>query len=158
MGVVRSWNWYLKPCPYCAAPIENDAIQCAYCNRWLDAKLDSTLNADAPLLVLPPRSTSGLAIGSLVCGIFWVGGMGAVAALILGYLALRQIRREPLRVKGKGIAIAGIVLGWVGVAGLAAVITVGVYFWRGHHQEPKEPQAQPVNLITTEVYWPPSTL
>jgi len=148
----------LKPCPYCAAPIDNDAIQCVHCDRWLDPKLDSTLNADAPLLVLPPRSTSGLAIGSLVCGIFWVGGAGAIAALILGYLALRQIRREPLRLKGKGVAIAGIVLGWLGVAGLAAVITVGFYFLRGRHPEPTKPQPQPVNLITTEVYWPPSSL
>jgi Domain of unknown function (DUF4190) len=148
----------LKPCPYCAAHIENDAIQCAHCNRWLDPKLDSTLNADSPLLVLPPRTTSGLAIGSLVCGIFWVGGIGAAVALILGYLALRQIHREPLRLKGKGLAIAGIVLGWLGVAGLAAVITVGVYLWRGHRQEPKEPQTQPVNLITTEVYWGSSSL
>lgn len=138
--------------------MENAAIQCAHCQRWLDPKLDSTLNADAPLLVLAPRSTSGLAIGSLVCGIFWVCGAGAIAALILGHLALRQIRREPLRIKGKGMAIAGIVLGWLGVVGLAAVITVGVYFWKGHHQEPKEPQAQPVNLITTEVYCPPASL
>ena len=144
----------MKPCPYCAAQIENNAIQCAHCNRWLDPRLDSTLNADAPLLVLAPRNTSGLAIGSLICGIFWVGGMGAIAALILGYLALRQIRREPLRIKGKGLAIAGIVLGWLGVVGLAVVITVGVYFWRGRHQEPKVPQAQPVNLITTELHWP----
>jgi Domain of unknown function (DUF4190) len=148
----------LKPCPYCAAQIENDAIQCVHCNRWLDPKLDSTLNADSPLLVLPPRTTSGLAIGSLVCGVFWVCGIGAIAALILGYLALRQIRREPLRLKGKGLAIAGIILGWSGVIGLAAVITVGVYFWRGHHQHPKEPQPQPVNLITTELYSPCSTL
>jgi Domain of unknown function (DUF4190) len=139
----------LKPCPYCGARIENDSLQCAHCNRWLDPKLDSTLNADSPLLVLPPRTTSGLAIGSLVCGIFWVGGLGAIAALILGYLGLRQIRREPLRVKGRGIAIAGIVLGWLGVVGLAMVITLGVYFWKGHHQQPKEPQAQPVNFITT---------
>ena len=144
----------MRPCPYCAAEIENDALQCVHCSRWLDPKLDSTLNADSPPLLLPPRTTSGLAIGSLVCGIFWVCGMGAIAALILGYLALRQIRRAPLRIKGKGLAIAGIVLGWLGVAGLAAVITVGIFIWKGHGQHPKEPQAQPVHLITTQLYLP----
>lgn len=144
------WNASLKPCPYCAAQIENDAIQCVYCNRWLDPKLDSTLNADSPPIVLPPRTTSGLAIGSLVSGIFWACGLGAIAALILGYLALRQIRREPLRIKGKGMAVAGIILGWLGIVGLAAVIFLGVYFWRGHQEHPKEPQPQPVNLVTAQ--------
>ena len=129
-------------------------MQCVHCGRWLDPKLDSTLNADSPLLVLPPRATSGLAIGSLVCGILWVCGLGAMAALILGYLALRQIRREPLRIKGRSLAIAGIVLGWVGVVGLAVLITVAVYFWTDHQSHPREPQAQPVNLVATRVYWP----
>ena len=50
--------------------------------------------------------------------------------MILGFLALRQIRREPLRIDGKGLAIAGIALGWLGVIGVALMISLGIYFWK----------------------------
>jgi uncharacterized protein DUF4190 len=141
----------LKPCPYCAFDIENAAGQCPNCHRWLDPALDSTLNADSPLLVFPPRATNGLAIASFVCGIFWVWGIGSIAALILGYLALRQIRREPLRLRGRGLAVAGVTLGWLGVVGLALVITLGIRFWRAHEASPQRPHTEQVNLTTASV-------
>jgi hypothetical protein len=120
----------MKPCPYCRQELENDAAQCPYCERWLDPALDRTLNADSAPILLPPRALSGLAIASLVCGIFWVLGMGSVAALILGYLALRQIRRDPLRVGGRRMAIAGVVLGCVGIAGTVLVLFLGYEIWK----------------------------
>ena len=119
----------MKPCPYCSAPLEDAAFQCDKCERWLDPKLDATLNADSPPIVLPPRSTSGLAIGSLACAIFGVGP-GSIAAVILGHIALRQIRREPLRVGGKGLATAGIVLGWLGIVAAIGLLLFGIYFWK----------------------------
>lgn len=140
----------LKPCLYCASPIEDSALQCPSCQRWLDPALDSTLNADSPPIVLPPRATNGLAIGSLVCGLCWICGLGSVAGVILGYIALRQIRREPLRLKGRGMAIAGITLGWLGILGLAVLISLGIHFWKirgGHPQEAHSPQ---VHFTTAE--------
>jgi Domain of unknown function (DUF4190) len=70
----------------------------------------------------PPSSprTNSLAIASLVLGIaqvfFWL--VGAILALVFGYKARRQIDESGGREGGRGMAIAGIVLGWVGV-GLA---------------------------------------
>jgi hypothetical protein len=137
----------VKSCPYCLAELENAALQCPFCQRWLDPSLDSTLNADSPPLLLPPRRTSGLAIGSLVCGIFgW--GPGSIAAVILGHVALRQIRRDPLRIKGKRMATAGIVLGWLGIVALTAFITLGIYFRKMFREQPQRPQTREVNLTT----------
>jgi hypothetical protein len=36
-------------------------------------------------------------------------------AIILGYMARNDIRRRPGEVSGEGIAMAGIVLGWIAV-------------------------------------------
>ena len=74
---------------------------------------------DAPL-----RSTNGLAIASLVLGIVWVYWVGSILALIFGYVALRQIRQR--NQAGRGMAKAGVILGWIGVGFLVIVIVVAL--------------------------------
>jgi hypothetical protein len=68
------------------------------------------------------RPTNGFAIASLVLGILWVWWVGSILALIFGYVARRQIRERGQ--SGDGLAIAGIVLGWVGV-GVLGLFLVG---------------------------------
>lgn len=53
------------------------------------------------------RSTNGFAIASLVCGLVGLG----ILAIVFGAIALSQTNREPERWSGKGMAIAGLVLG-----------------------------------------------
>ncbi len=71
-----------------------------------------------------PR-TSPQAIWSLVLGILsntclWI--FGSIPAISLGILSIRKIDQNPQEVGGKGIAIAGIITGSVGVlVGLTAV-------------------------------------
>jgi hypothetical protein len=67
----------------------------------------------APIAALSPASkvrTSGLAIASLVLGILGLCSAGAsgLVGVVLGIAALKKIRREPAKFKGKGLAIAGI--------------------------------------------------
>jgi hypothetical protein len=61
-----------------------------------------------------PGRTSGLAIASMVLGIVWVYWIGSILAIIFGHVAISQIRRDPT-LRGKGMAIAGVVLGYVGI-------------------------------------------
>jgi hypothetical protein len=68
------------------------------------------------------QETNGFAIASLVLGILWLGGLGAVLAIIFGHLALRRIRRPYASETGRGLAVAGLVLGYVGVAVPAALV------------------------------------
>ncbi len=60
----------------------------------------------------PPRYDP-LAIASLVCFIvsFRVGGLTALPAFVLAILSLRRIKAEPERLKGRGMALAGMILG-----------------------------------------------
>ncbi len=59
--------------------------------------------------------TNGFAIASLVLGIVWIMGVGSILALVFGYIAKGQITASGGAQGGHGLAIAGIVLGWVGV-------------------------------------------
>jgi hypothetical protein len=71
----------------------------------------------------PPRRTNGLAIASMVLGIVWLYWIGSVLALVFGYVARKQIRERGDA--GGGMAVAGIVLGWVGVGILALFLLIG---------------------------------
>jgi Domain of unknown function (DUF4190) len=66
-----------------------------------------------PYAVPQARPTNGLAVASLVLGAVWLFWIGSVLALVFGYVARGQVRRNGEG--GDGLAIAGIVLGWVGV-------------------------------------------
>jgi hypothetical protein len=55
-----------------------------------------------------------------VLGILWLDWVGSILALIFGYVALSQIKTR--NQGGRGLATAGIVLGWIGVALLVIVI------------------------------------
>jgi hypothetical protein len=66
------------------------------------------------------RPTNGMAVASLVMGILWIYWVGSIMALIFGYVARQQIAERGE--SGGGLAIAGIVLGWIGVGTLVLVL------------------------------------
>ena len=79
-----------------------------------------------------PARTSGTAITSLVFGIItWVGlpFLGALVAVICGHVARGEIRRMPAgSIEGDGMAIAGLILGYVqlGLFLIGILIFVGI--------------------------------
>ncbi len=91
----------------------------------------------------PPVRTSGTAITSLIFGIIaWVGVpvIGALVAVICGHVARSEIRRlPPGTVEGDGLAIAGMILGYVQLGLILLLVLVaigllmlglGVHGWR----------------------------
>ena len=70
--------------------------------------------------------TSGLAVASLVTGLFfWCFLVPGIVAIVLGHVALDQIDRSGGAVTGRGMAVAGIVLGWIGIG----LVGLGVVAW-----------------------------
>jgi hypothetical protein len=82
----------------------------------------------APHLGRPPLNS--LAVAALACGIgmFFTIGVTAIPAIVLGHAARRKLRMTGER--GEGMALAGLLLGYAGIALLvvlaAMVITFGV--------------------------------
>ncbi len=81
------------------------------------------------------QQTSGLAITSLILGLVafipLVGVFLGVLAIIFGFLALRQIKKEKL--SGRGLSIAGILLGATGI--LFTILLYGSLFYFGFISE-----------------------
>lgn len=59
--------------------------------------------------------TNGLAVASLVLSVIWFFGIASVAAILLGNRARRQIDSAGRGQAGRGLATAGVVLGWIGI-------------------------------------------
>ncbi|MGC2655333.1 MAG: DUF4190 domain-containing protein [Mycobacterium sp.] len=88
-----------------------------------------------PYRPISTPGTNGLAIGSLVASIggfpllfaCYTGVAAWIAGIVLGIIALNQIKQTPQ--EGRGLAIAGIAVGVVGlmVAALAAILLIAAY-------------------------------
>jgi uncharacterized membrane protein len=70
--------------------------------------------------------TSGFAIAGLVLGIIWIYWIGSILALVFGYIAKGQIDKSNGTLTGRGMAVAAIVLGWIGVGILILIIILGI--------------------------------
>src|SRR5262245_38666905 len=71
----------------------------------------------------PPRRTNSLAVVSLVAGLaqFVVPFIAAIVAIVTGHIARSQIRRT--HEEGSGMALAGLILGYIGIA--LSVLAIG---------------------------------
>ena len=78
-------------------------------------------------------ATPGLAIASMVCGIvgFFMCFVLSIPAVICGHMALRQIATAPVPLGGRGMAIAGLVCGYLQLAILAGYLFFGVFAFAG---------------------------
>jgi hypothetical protein len=73
-----------------------------------------------------PRDTNGFAIASLVCSLLGIVlvFVGPLLGLIFGLVALRQLERS--RAGGRGLAIAGMIVGGVVlVLNIAVLVAIG---------------------------------
>ena len=77
-----------------------------------------------PTFVTTTPATNGFAVASLVCAVSWFFGFGSVLGVVFGHLALRQIEQGGGVQGGRGLAIAGLVLGYLSLAFLGVVMVV----------------------------------
>jgi type IV pilus assembly protein PilA len=73
---------------------------------------------------LAPQKTSGMAIASLMFGILFLFFPLSIPAVVFGHIALSQIKKSAGRLGGRGIAIAGLVLGYLGIAMIPLILII----------------------------------
>jgi len=137
-------------CEHCGQSLEAEAdmagehMPCPSCERLI--AIPKSVHPEVPPPVLPVTSpvcaqqpvlpkTSGMAIASMVIGILGIAGgwmccgiILPIVAIILGHISFSQIQRRPSELTGKGLAIAGFTLGYVGLLfGLIAAFAFGTF-------------------------------
>jgi hypothetical protein len=82
-------------------------------SRWWDGEKWAQSAAPGPGAVgAPVAETDGYAIASLVLAVLGI----PILPIIFGYSARRRIRESGGTKQGDGLALAGIVIGWITVA------------------------------------------
>ena len=120
-------------CPKCGAQVSEGSTFCQNCGTAIAPPA-----AQPPAAASQPQSqqgvttgkTSGMAKASLVLGIIGVFiTILSILAIIFGFIALGQIKREPI-LKGKGMAVAGLILGFIIFASwIISMFWLGFTFW-----------------------------
>jgi hypothetical protein len=105
-------------------PVELDErLSSAYAARWC-SELTALTNDVTPAPPAPPAPpefvrpapVNGLAVASLISGVVWMAWFGSLLAIVFGHIALEQIKESDGQQSGRGIAIAGLALGYLGAA------------------------------------------
>jgi len=117
----------MPTCTTCGNQIpDGNPSFCPQCGTKL-----SPVAAPPPAPSYPPQAppatptTSGLAIVSLLCGILFFIFPAGVAAIIFGHISRSDIRRSGGRKTGAGMALAGLILGYIGTAIIPIILIVG---------------------------------
>jgi type IV pilus assembly protein PilA len=110
-------------CAGCGNSLTADDKFCRRCGREIASASAMTSSPAAPSA---PAQTSGKAIVSLICGLFFFFFPISIVAIVFGHLSLSEIRKSAGRLEGDGLAIAGLVLGYAGLAVLPVLIIAAI--------------------------------
>jgi type IV pilus assembly protein PilA len=117
-------------CALCAAENPINGRFCLKCGALLQGQRAMPPQPgypDAPSVpYVGPAETSGKAIGSLICGLLFFFFPISIVAIILGHLSLAEIRRSGGRLTGRGMAMTGLVLGYLGVSVIPILIIAAI--------------------------------
>jgi hypothetical protein len=117
-------------CSLCAAENPNDGRYCLKCGALLQGQ--RAMPPQGPYSSAPIEPFTGTsvnspkAVASMVCGLIVFFFPSSIAAIILGHLALGDIRGSGGRLKGTGMATAGLVLGYLGVVLIPILIVAAI--------------------------------
>lgn len=104
-------------CPACGGLVSLQAPACIHCGQPLRTQAGTLPGAASAV-----TQSNALAIASLVCAVLFLGGLGSLLAVVFGHVSLSQIRRSEGSESGRGFAIAGLIIGYLGLILTAVII------------------------------------
>ncbi len=117
----------MKKCSYCGQEYPDEIAVCPQDGQPLVPLAPASAPAAIPQHQGPP--SSGLAITSMVMGILSVvlcGPFLGIPAVICGHITLSRIKKLPTHYSGGGMAVAGLVTGYIGSTIMCLAIMAGL--------------------------------
>lgn len=115
-------------CPHCGTANDDNNFRCTKCAQIIQREAQPVVTSDlgdsAAMRMLLPVGRSGLAIAAGYAGLFALLVVPAPLALLLGILAVRDLRKNPTK-HGMGRAVFGIITGAIGTGLLIWLFIVG---------------------------------
>ncbi len=101
-------------CPKCGANVADSAPSCPQCGTQMTPQSPQSYGQPLPQAQTDGKATTSMILGilSLLCFSILTG----IPAIILGHMSRSNIRKSVGRLKGEGMALAGLILGYVSVA------------------------------------------
>lgn len=114
-------------CPKCGQQNPDTSQFCFACAQALGPApprpgVDSATAASPPM----PPETDKKAIASLICGLLSFIFPAAIAAIILGHISRSDIRKSGGRLTGSGLALTGLVFGYLGISVIPILIIAAI--------------------------------
>src|SRR5215467_5124195 len=105
-------------CSTCGTRLRADAAFCSTCGQALQGAGQVPMSGVTTGMAYPTTETSGKAIASMILGILslFFSIIVGIPAIILGHLSLSQVKKSGGRISGEGMAMTGLILGYVSVA------------------------------------------
>ena len=114
----------MRTCPRCNKVVPGDAQFCQFCGADFGTPAAAGVS---PGINLPEQvRTSDKAVASFICGILFFIFPAAIAAVVLGHLSVAEIGRSAGRIRGRGMAITGLVLGYLGLSIIPILIIAAI--------------------------------
>jgi type IV pilus assembly protein PilA len=115
-------------CNHCGREVPDSSQFCNNCGANL-----TTATPAVPYPVVPAAGaadtvpTSGKATASLICGIMSLtifSVLAGIPAIILGHMSRGEIKRAAGRMKGEGLALAGLIMGYVSLLAIPFILII----------------------------------
>src|SRR5579862_8022755 len=114
-------------CSQCGQTVPDGAAFCSNCGQTSGFEKagfpELAPHSDAPGAIAAEK-TSGLAIASLVFGMLFLFFPLSIVAVVLGHVSLSQIKKSAGRLGGRGLAITGLVFGYLGLAIIPLILII----------------------------------
>ena len=130
-------------CPQCATPVSNapaapsptPAAPTPQASGWLNPPSAQPQYSPTPTFPAPGQfygqaTTDGQAVASLVLGIIALflcfSVLTGIPAIILGHVSWSRIRKSMGRLKGEGMAMAGLIMGYLSIPWILIVAAIAI--------------------------------